>query len=60
MKPCPFCGHKKSYVSSYDGDTWRICRACRASTAPHSSARAATKAWEKPRPHEAAKAEEER
>lgn len=43
--PCPMCQSPKSDTDEYDGDHWRICRVCRASTRPCSSTAEANKAW---------------
>lgn len=45
MKPCPFCGHPKSRIEEYDGDTWRVCQECRASTRGCRSRNEANIAW---------------
>jgi hypothetical protein len=44
--PCPFCGGQKSHITTYDGDVWRTCRDCRASTGAFRCSRDATKAWQ--------------
>lgn len=44
-KPCPFCGHKKSRITQYDGDIWRSCCGCHASTRACQTVRDATEFW---------------
>ena len=47
FKPCPFCGSSRSRIIKYDGDTFRSCVQCGASTACLCSAREANAAWER-------------
>lgn len=49
-KACPFCGSSKTIASTYDGDYWRVCVKCGASTPPCNSASRALVAWNDRRP----------
>src|ERR1019366_6069531 len=42
---CPFCGSRQSHIVKYDGDIWRNCLKCGASTRPCHSVKAATTHW---------------
>lgn len=44
-KHCPFCGYVKSRTEEYDGNVWRVCCRCMASSPPRNSAAAALEAW---------------
>ncbi len=46
FKPCPFCGFQKSRIVKYDGDVWRTCDYCKASTGPQMFSYQANRAWE--------------
>ena len=49
IKPCPFCGSKRSRIEKYL-DVWRICIKCKCATRPSNTAREATQAWNDRRP----------
>ncbi len=46
FKPCPFCGSPNSKITKYDGDVWRTCDYCKASTGPQPYAYQANQRWE--------------
>jgi len=47
LKPCSFCGSKKTKTMSGLGEWWIVCVNCEASTNMKVSKEAAIKAWNK-------------